>query len=86
MSEEWPDDDARFTGPGCRLDKIEGAASGGFTGPVPRRRWAVAFVYGTKIEFQEERYFNAREAEREAARLARETGLTTTVMPIWGRS
>lgn len=30
MSDEWPDDDARFTGPNCRLD-VGGAASGEFT-------------------------------------------------------
>ena len=35
MSEEWPDDDARFTGPGCRLDEIGGVASGRAFKPDP---------------------------------------------------
>ena len=39
MSEEWPDDDARFTGPGCPLDKIGGVASGrAFKPEAPRPR------------------------------------------------
>jgi hypothetical protein len=34
MSEEWPDDDARFTGPKARLD-VGGVASGEFTKRIP---------------------------------------------------
>ena len=41
MSEEWPDDDARFTGPGCPLDKIGVIASGrAFKPEAPRPRLA----------------------------------------------
>ena len=46
MSDEWPDDDPKFTGPKCRLDNIGGAASGDFTKPqrTARRYYAVCEI------------------------------------------
>ena len=51
MSDEWPDDDERFTGPKCRLDKVGGVASGEFTKPqrTARKYYAVCELVPTRI-------------------------------------
>lgn len=51
MSEEWPDDDPRFTGPDCPLDKTGGVASGEALKPkrVVRKRFAVCEIVRSTV-------------------------------------